>query len=101
MVNRISELPAVLTCFAYRSEYVQEMEGMLATIRDHHADWSVGIGKGPVSGFELPTLDVESPIGKCQWTLPVSLDLDGSENDWRKITRMKGWWMAQVWRSFG
>jgi hypothetical protein len=31
----------------------------------------------------------------------VALDLDGSENDWRKITRMKGWWMSRVWHEYG
>ena len=35
MIKRIDGLPAVLTCFAYREEYFPEMEGMLATIREH------------------------------------------------------------------
>jgi hypothetical protein len=42
---------------------------------------------------------VESPSGKRQWSLPVSLNLGDSGNDWRKITMMKGWWMAQVWQN--
>jgi hypothetical protein len=77
------------------------MEGMLATLREHHPNWPAVIGRGPVEGFDLPTLEVESPSGKCHWTLPADLILDGSENDWRKVTRMKGWWMAQVWHNFG
>jgi len=101
MIKRIDGLPAVLTCFAYRNEYFTELEGMLATVKEHHPNWPIVIGRGPVSGFELPTFEVQSPAGKCQWTFPVALNLDASENDWRKITRMKGWWMAQVWRSFG
>ncbi len=101
MVKRVDELPVVLTCFAYRDEYFPEMEGMLATIREHHPNWRVVVGRGPVAGFDLPTLEVESLEEKCTWTLPVSLDLDGSEHDWRKITRMKGWWMARVWREYG
>jgi hypothetical protein len=101
MIQRISELPVVLTCFAYRREYFEEMEGMLQTIREHHAEWPVVVGRGPAEGFSEPTLEVESPRGKSYWTLPVALNLDGSENDWRKITRMKGWWMSRVWHEYG
>lgn len=101
MIKRIAELPAVATCFAYRSEYFAEMEGMLVTMREHHPDWPVVVGRGPIPSFELPTLKVEWPGGNAYWTLPVALNLDGSENDWLKIVRVKGWWMAQVWRHFG
>jgi hypothetical protein len=101
MIKRVVEVPTVLTCFAYRSEYFEEMDWMLATVREHHPDWPIVVGRGPVEGFDLPTLEVESPSGKCHWTLPVSLNLDGSEDDWRKICRMKGWWISQVWHNFG
>lgn len=101
MIQRVDRLPAVLTCFAYRREYFAEMDGMLATIKEYHPDWPIVTGRGPVPGFERPTLNVESPSGTFQWTFPLAIDLDDSENDWRKITRMKAWWIAQVWRNFG
>jgi hypothetical protein len=101
MTMRISELPVVLTCFAYRQEYFEEMEGMLRTIREHHAGWPVVVGRGPVPGYSEPTFEVESPRGKSYWTLPVALNLDGSENDWLKIVRVKGWWMSRVWHEYG
>ena len=59
------------------------------------------VGRGPIPGCDPQTLEVESPAGKCQWTIPVSLDLDRSENDWLKIVRVKGWWVARVWHEFG
>jgi hypothetical protein len=95
----IHQLPGVLTSFAYRSEYFSELDGMLITIKEHHPDWSIVAGKGPVAGFDLPTMEVESPSGKHSWSLPVSLGLGDYENDWRKITMIKGWWMAQVWQN--
>jgi hypothetical protein len=101
MKKRVDELPAVLTCFAYRREYFEEMEGMLRTIREHHPGWPVVVGRGPVEGFSEPTLEVESPQGKSHWSFPIPIELDGSENDWRKITRMKGWWMSRVWHEYG
>lgn len=101
MTRPVHELPAVLTCFAYRREYFREMEGMLATIKEHHPNWPIVVGRGPVNGYDMPTLEVESPAGKCHWTLPVPLDLDGSENDWLKVVRVKGWWISQVWHVFG
>ena len=101
MIKRVDALPVVLTCFAYRSEYFPEMDGMLATVREHHPDWKIVVGRGPVSGFDLPTLEVESPSGKCHWCLPAWLNLDGTEDDWRRITRMKGWWISTVWHKFG
>src|ERR1700739_4246158 len=89
MITRVDRLPTVLTSFGYRSEYVSELEGMIPTVRQHHPDWPIVIGRGPVSGFELPTLEVEIPPGKCHWSLPVPLSLEGnrdaSERDWSRI----------------
>ena len=31
----------------------------------------------------------------------VALNLDGSVDDWRKITKMKAWWIARIWHTFG
>src|SRR5882724_5654375 len=97
MMKRIDQLPVVLTSFAYREEYFPELDGMIATVRDHHPSWHLITGKGPVSGFGNPTLEVESSAGKSHWSLPVSFRLDGTENDWHRIVFMKGWWMAEVW----
>ncbi|PYP88390.1 MAG: hypothetical protein DMF61_07305 [Blastocatellia bacterium AA13] len=101
MIKRMDQLPAVLCCFAYREQYFAEMEGMLATAREHHPTWPLIVGRGPAPGFDLPTFEVESPSGKLHWTLPVQLNADGTEDDFFKIIMMKGWWMAQVWRNFG
>jgi hypothetical protein len=101
MCKRIDEIPVLLTCFAYRSEYFAELDAMLDTVREHHPRWPVVVGRGPVPGFELPTLEVESPSGKCNWSLPVPLNLDGSVHDWRKIVKMKSWWITRVWQDFG
>jgi hypothetical protein len=96
----IHELPVLFTCFAYRPEYVAELDGMLPTIRKHHPEWPIVAGRGPVGGYELPTLEVESPAGKQYWSLPVSLNLEGTVDDWRKICRMKAWWIGEVWHRF-
>jgi hypothetical protein len=101
MTTTIDQLSVVLTSFAYREQYFAELDGLLATVKEHHPDWPIVTGRGPVSGFELPTMEVESPLGKCHWSLPVSLNLDGSVDDWRKINKMKAWWMAEVFRNFG
>ena len=101
MTKKIHELSAVLTCFAYRSEYVAELPGMIATIKEHLPHWPLVIGRGPVEGFDRATFEVESPSGKHLWTFPIALNLDGSANDWVKICRMKPWWMAQVWKELG
>lgn len=101
MIKQTDQLPVVLTSFAFGEEYFPELDGMLATARQHHPRWSFVIGKGPVSGSEFPTLDVQSPLGRQQWSLPVSLNLNDSVDDWRKITKMKAWWIARVWQSFG
>lgn len=101
MIKTTAQLPVVLTSFAYREEYFSELDGMVASVREHHPDWHIVTGKGPVHGFEMPTLDIESPTGRQQWSLPVSLNLDGSVDDWRKITKMKAWWITRVWHTFG
>src|SRR5258707_817551 len=102
MKRLLTELPTVVTSFAYRRDYFAELEGMLASVREHHPDWPVVVGWGPAPGFEAPTLEVNSPVSRSHWTLPVPLNLEGqSQNDWRKITMMKGWWISNVWRRFG
>lgn len=105
MTKRIDDLSVVLTSFAYREEYFPELEGLLATVRRHHPNWPIVAGRGPVSGFELPTMEVESPLGQCHRSLPVPLNLNGnvagSVDDWRKITKMKAWWVTEVFREFG
>jgi hypothetical protein len=100
-MSKTSGPVSIITSFAFREEYVPELEGMVVTARQHHPDWPIVTGKGPTPGFGLPTLDVESPAGRQQWGLPISLHLDGSVNDWRKITKMKAWWIARVWHTFG
>jgi hypothetical protein len=97
-VKRVDQLPAVLTSFAYREEYFPELEGMLVTVRKHHPAWTVVTGKGPLAGFDRPSLEIESSQGKFHWSLPVPFQLDGTEKDWHRIVFMKGWWLAQVWR---
>jgi hypothetical protein len=101
VIRQTDQLPVVLTSFAFREEYFDELDGMLATAKQHHSDWSFVVGKGSVSASELPALDVQSPLGKQRWSLPVPLNLDGSADDWRKINKMKAWWIARVWHSFG
>lgn len=101
MKRIVHELPAVVTCYAYRQEYIEEMEGMLVTIKEHHPDWPIVIGRGPVAGFDRPTFEVESDGEKFNWTLPVSLYLDGSEQDFLRICFIKAWWIAQVWHRLG
>lgn len=101
MVNKTHQVPVILTSFAFREEYFPELEGMVASARQHHPDWLIVTGKGPVHGFELPTLHVDSPTGRHQWSLPVPLNLNGTVDDWRKITKMKAWWLARVWHTFG
>lgn len=101
MLKSIAQVGVVLTSFAFRDEYLPELEGLLVTVKKHHPDWPIVTGKGPVAGCELPTLVVESPAGRHQWTLPVSLNLDGSVDDWRKINKMKAWWISEVFHNFG
>src|SRR6185369_5013051 len=99
MLKRIDQLSVILTSFAYREEYFPELDGMLATIREHHPDWQIVTGRGPVPGYNTPTLEVESTFSltRQRWSLPVSLDLNGTQNDWYRIAKMKGWWVTQVW----
>jgi hypothetical protein len=101
MLTPISQIAVVLTSFAYRDEYLPELEGLLVTVKRHHPDWAIVAGRGPVARCKLPTLDVESPVGRDQWSLPVPLDLDGSVDDWRKINKMKAWWIYEVFRNLG
>lgn len=103
MKQRIDKLPTVVTSFGYRTEYINELNGLIPTVREHHPDWPVVAGRGPVTDFEMPTLEVESPAGKSHWSLPVPLDLEtsieASERDWAKIALMKPWWIAEVWNN--
>jgi hypothetical protein len=101
VIQRLDKLPAVLTSFAYRSEYFPELEGMIATVKEHHPDWLLVTGRGPVPGGNRPTFEVDSPSGKLYWSLPVNFDEEDQENEWFHIVLMKGWWMAQVWQHFG
>lgn len=100
-MKKLYELPTVLTSFAYREEYFPELDGMLATIREHHPDWVIVTGRGPLSGYNTPTLEVDSPAGKYRWSSPVALDFEETDRDWFRITDLKAWWMAQVWHNLG
>jgi hypothetical protein len=101
MVKKTNQVPVILTSFAFREEYFQELDSMVASARQHHPDWLVVTGKGPRPGFQLPTLAVEAPNGGQHWSLPVALNLDGTVNDRRKIAKMKAWWITRVWHTFG
>jgi hypothetical protein len=101
MVKTTDQVPVILTSFAFREEYFQELDGMVASVKRHHPDWLIVTGKGPRTGFELPTLAVEAPTGGHHWSLPVDLNLDGTVDDWRKITKMKAWWITRVWHTLG
>jgi hypothetical protein len=96
----VKGLPVVLTCFALRDEYFPEIEAMIATVKHYHPDWLLVIGRGHFMDNHTVIFDIESPSGQSQWTLPVPLYLEGGENDWRRITRIKGWWMREVWNQF-
>ncbi|MGA9770430.1 MAG: hypothetical protein WBV94_15430 [Blastocatellia bacterium] len=96
----LRELSTVLTCFAFREEYFPELNFMLATVKRHHPDWFVVVGRGVPTVSGVAKFDVESPSGQCEWTLPIPLNLGGGEDDWRKITRMKSWWLEKVWHGF-
>lgn len=103
MTSRIDKLPTALTSYGYRSEYIRELDGMIPTVREHHPGWPLVVGRGPIADFDMPTLEVEFPAGKCHWSLPVPLNLEGSreasERDWARIAFMKPWWIAEVWRN--
>jgi hypothetical protein len=99
--RQLKDLPAVLTCFVLRDEYFPELDGMLATVKQHHPDWPRVIGRGALTDDGIAVFDVEAPSGQSRLPLPVSLNLTGGEDDWRKITRIKGWWLYEVWNHFG
>ena len=101
IAQTVKDLPVVLTCFAFRDEYFPELSGMLATVRRHHPDWPLVIGRGALMEGDVARFDVETPFGQCEWTLPVPLSHGGGEDDWRRITRMKAWWLEKVWDRFG
>ena len=103
MANQVWQLPTIMTTFAYGDEYFAELEGMLANIKEHHPNWRFVIGRGPTRGYELPTFEVESPVGATHWTIPRALDLDGrrgSDWDFDRVCLMAGWWVARVWHEF-
>lgn len=74
---------------------------MLATVKQHHPDWPLVIGRGTPADSTIVTFNVEAPTGPDQLTLPVPVHLGDGEDDWRKITRMKAWWLHEVWRRWG
>jgi hypothetical protein len=96
--ERLSSLPVVLTSFAYRSQYAPLLNDMRAIAQEYHPTWPVIAGRGPVDGEE-GSFAVDLPWARERWNLPVALRLDESENDWRKITMIKGWWLQEVWKS--
>jgi len=98
-VKPVNELPLVATSFAFRRDYWAELDGMLPTLRGHHPDWTCVVGRGPHDGDAFV---VTTPHGEERWPLPLELTpmLDGSPDDWRRITRLKGWWVHEVWRRF-
>ncbi len=91
----LNELPAVVTCFGFGKAYQGAMAEMLATAREHHPAWSVVAGRSTAPDA---TFAVEGAADGHLWRPPVPFELDGSFNDWRRITRLKGWWLAEVWR---
>ena len=97
MKRKIHDFPCVLTSFAYRQEYWPELDGMLNTVRHHHPDWTIIVGRGPC---EDATFEVEHTTGREKVILPVDLNLDGSANDYRKITHVKAWWTSYVWNQW-
>lgn len=96
-IRQLKDLPTVLTCFVLRDEYFPELDGMLATVKRHHPRWPCVIGRGVLTDDGGARFDVEAPSGQSRWTLPVRLNLGGGEDDWRKITRIKGWWLSKVY----
>ncbi|PYP88402.1 MAG: hypothetical protein DMF61_07365 [Blastocatellia bacterium AA13] len=98
MTERIDKLPVVLTSFAYREEYFRELDGLLTTVREHHPDWLIVAGRGPVSGLPPGSMEVESPWGTHRWTPPVALDVNDFETAFFNIVSLKPWWISQVWR---
>lgn len=101
MIEKIERLPSALTSFGYRDEYVAELDGLIATVREHHPDWPIVIGRGPVPGFDVPTLEVDSPKGKYYWTCPALPGAGECKSEWLRGCMMKPWWIARVWHAFG
>lgn len=102
MLKKIFEVPVVLTSYAYNKEYVVEMEGMIASIKEHHPNWTIVVGRGPVPELGEGSLEVEWNGGRCNWVLPVKLNLDDDrQKNWTKLCFIKAWWLAQVWRNLG
>ncbi|PYP88392.1 MAG: hypothetical protein DMF61_07315 [Blastocatellia bacterium AA13] len=102
MTRKTYDIPVVLTSFAYNKEYFAEMDGMIEGIREHHPDWTIVVGRGPVSELGEGSLEVEWPGGKTNWVLPVSLNIgEDREKNWSRICLMKAWWIAQVWHNLG
>jgi hypothetical protein len=101
IARQVKDLPVVLTCFALRDEYFPELTAMLATVGHHHAGWPLVIGRGTLTDGDVARFEVETPTGQVEWTLSVPLQLAGGEDDWRRITRIKGWWLEKVWEQFG
>lgn len=97
----LSELTTVVTSFAFREEYIAELTGMLSTIERCHPDWPIVVGRGTPGDGDVVTFDVESPLGRDRWTLPAPCRFGFGEDDWRRITRMKAWWLHEVWHRFG
>jgi hypothetical protein len=97
----LAELTTVVTCFAFREEYFPELSGMIATVKACHPEWPIVIGRGKPQDDGVATFAVETPDGPEEWTLPVPFHLCGGEDDWRRITRMKAWWLHEVWRRLG
>ncbi len=97
----LAELTTVVTCFAFREEYFPELSGMIATIEECHPEWPMVIGRGTPRDDGVVTFDVETPDGPERWTFPVPFHLCGGEDDWRRITRMKAWWLHEVWLRCG
>lgn len=98
-MENLHDLPAVFTTFAYGESYLRAAERMLATVRQHHGGWPTVIGRALPAPGEPLVLEVEAEGSRERWSVPVALALDGvGDDDWRKITRLKGWWLAEVWR---
>jgi hypothetical protein len=94
-------LRTVVTCFAFREEYFTELDAMVATVRQCHPDWPLVVGRGIPAATGVATFDVETPDSTSRWDLPVLLHLSGGEDDWRRIVRMKAWWLQKVWCRYG
>lgn len=100
MTVPLHDLTVVLTSFALRQEYMAELDGMIATVKRFHPTWPIVVGRGTNSDDQV-IFELDSPIGRCRWIVPAPVFLNGSSEDWRKITRLKAWWISEVWREYG